>query len=582
MTDLEKMKALAEKAEGVRNLFDELDLAPVGKKLLDCLSEIIDHCRRESRRLASCAEYLYPSGSTVPSGIASEASRLGTALGVTPKLAVLFALIVDMAQGDTLSRSDLAAKLGGSYVQSLVYEKDLDELAQARLITRTRRGNIDVRQEALKAILDDKEFRKPDYSGMTTFSILSKMSRMFRDIDCGSSTLEQMRRDLWEMIEANPETSFAKALVDNQIENLGDSEQDLFFTLVYLYHERDVDSVQWWDLRDWIEDDVLDDLQDAYRLQVLDLQEQGILVYAEKDGLAQKDRFKLADSVKGDLLSDCGGLHEPEPVADLISHDTLAEKELFYDPGTAAQVAELENLLTPERYLEVMMALKTRTLRTGFTCLFYGIPGTGKTETVYQLARRTGRDILAVDVARLKSLWVGESERNLKSLFDRYRRLARNAKVAPILLFNEADAIFGLRRVGADRAVDKMENTLQNIILQEMERLEGILIATTNLTRNLDKAFERRFLYKIHFENPSDEVKARIWQSMMHDLSEDDARRLAHSFNFTGGQIENILRKQAVRSILQATPVSFDDLMVFCREETIDEEGGYEKIGFKC
>lgn len=112
-------------------------------------------------------------------------------------------------------------------------------------------------------------------------------------------------------------------------------------------------------------------------------------------------------------------------------------------------------------------------------------------------------------------MWVGESEKNIKAIFDRYREHVKNSKVAPILLFNEADAVIGKRREGAEKAVDKMENSIQNIILQEMETLDGIMIATTNLEQNMDKAFERRFLYKIKFNKPSVEARMNIWRSMI-------------------------------------------------------------------
>lgn len=88
----------------------------------------------------------------------------------------------------------------------------------------------------------------------------------------------------------------------------------------------------------------------------------------------------------------------------------------------------------------------------GFACLFYGAPGTGKTETVYQLSRLTGRNIMVVDVPQIKSKWVGESEKNIKALFDRYREQVKRAKHTPILLFNEADAIIGIRKNGASSA----------------------------------------------------------------------------------------------------------------------------------
>ena len=218
-------------------------------------------------------------------------------------------------------------------------------------------------------------------------------------------------------------------------------------------------------------------------------------------------------------------------------------------------------------------------MRKGFCCLFYGAPGTGKTETVYQLARLTGRDIMRVDVDKIKSCWVGESEKNIKALFDRYRNICRDSDIAPILLFNEADAVLGVRMDGASKAVDKMENSLQNIILQEMESLEGIMIATTNLTSNLDKAFERRFLYKVRYEKPTVEARARIWQSMLPGLTGADAQQLAAESDLSGGEIENIVRKHSVAAILSGSDIiDLPTLRKYCREERITSSR--TRIGF--
>ena len=218
-------------------------------------------------------------------------------------------------------------------------------------------------------------------------------------------------------------------------------------------------------------------------------------------------------------------------------------------------------------------------MRKGFCCLFYGSPGTGKTETVYQIARQTGRKIMRVDVDKIKSCWVGESEKNIKALFDRYRNICKNSKLAPILLFNEADAVLGVRMEGANRAVDKMENSIQNIILQEMESLEGIIIATTNLTTNLDKAFERRFLYKIQFNRPTVEARASIWQSMMPKLSHEKAKVLASKFDLSGGEIENIVRKQSVNAILSGDEIAdLEAITKLCSQERITSSRS--RIGF--
>lgn len=212
-------------------------------------------------------------------------------------------------------------------------------------------------------------------------------------------------------------------------------------------------------------------------------------------------------------------------------------------------------------------------------CLFYGAPGTGKTETVYQLARRTGRNIMRVNISEIKSSWVGESEKNIKNVFNKYRFLVERSEAAPILLFNEADAILGKRMEGAERAVDRMENSIQNIILQEIENMEGILIATTNIAGNLDKAFERRFLYKIEFERPDIQAKCAIWKSMLPELNEDEAECLASRYDFSGGQIENICRKRTIDSILWGSEIlDFEKLKEHCESEII-QPGKTERRG---
>ena len=113
-----------------------------------------------------------------------------------------------------------------------------------------------------------------------------------------------------------------------------------------------------------------------------------------------------------------------------------------------------------------------------------------------------------------------------------------------------------------------------------MEDLKGILIATTNLTENLDKAFERRFLYKVKFANPSTTVKCQIWNSMMPELPEEDAHYLAEKFYFSGGQIENVVRKRTIQSILTGQEPDMNAILTFCCEEMMGARNQQRKIGF--
>jgi SpoVK/Ycf46/Vps4 family AAA+-type ATPase len=169
-------------------------------------------------------------------------------------------------------------------------------------------------------------------------------------------------------------------------------------------------------------------------------------------------------------------------------------------------------------------------------------------------------------------MWFGESEKKIKAIFDRYQGLVKHSAVAPILLFNEADAVLGKRmELGEDRrGPGQTENAIQNIILQEMENLSGgILIATTNMTGNLDKAFERRFLYKIEFEKPDAEAKRAIWKSIMPSLNEEDAGVLSDRFDLSGGQIENVARKATVAGLLYGKEPPVEELVAYCEEESL-------------
>ena len=302
------------------------------------------------------------------------------------------------------------------------------------------------------------------------------------------------------------------------------------------------------------------------------------------DGVRDPDFYCLTNEAKEALFPDMD-LVDQKSKQDrvLTSYETFDAKELYYPPHIQAQIDRLGDLLRPEQFKLVSERLSENGMRKGFACLFYGSPGTGKSETVNQLARMTGRDVLMVDVAKIKSCWVGESEQNIRALFERYRKYVkeRGPEKAPILLFNEADQVLGVRQEGAQRAVDKMENSIQNIILEEIEKLEGILIATTNLTGNLDKAFERRFIYKIEFERPDVEAKKHIWKSMIPALSEETALALAKEFDLSGGQIENVARKRTVEVILSGVEPSLDQLRDYCRSEKLgSKDGDRARIGF--
>ena len=267
----------------------------------------------------------------------------------------------------------------------------------------------------------------------------------------------------------------------------------------------------------------------------------------------------------------------------IIQPDEITAKELFFNPENEAEIARLAAALQEEKFCEIQTRLAEKGLPKGVAVLLYGAPGTGKTETVYQLAKAAGRRIVHVDISKTKSAWFGESEKKIKKLFTDYAQLCRasrnekNGKV-PMLVFNEADAIFSKRKDSAYSNVAQTENAMQNIILEEMEKLDGILIATTNLADNFDTAFERRFLFKIKFENPSVETKQKIWKSKLDFLAESDVKAFAEQHDLSGGQIDNIVRKALMDEIVTGSPPTIETLNALCKHEKLS--GDSQKIGF--
>ncbi len=298
------------------------------------------------------------------------------------------------------------------------------------------------------------------------------------------------------------------------------------------------------------------------------------------DGIVSPTEWKLTEEAKQDLLKELNVKSSANRV-NLIRYEEIGIKKLFYNERVTKEIRILQSLLKPRRMKRVLQAMENNGMRKGFTCIFYGGPGTGKTETVMQLARETKRDIMLVDVPSIRSKWVGDTEKNIKRVFDNYRTAVRESPShAPILLFNEADAILTKRFEGGTSGVDKMENAMQDIILQELEKLEGIMVATTNLTGNLDTAFERRFLYKVEFDKPTANERLYIWRAMLSGLSKKQAKELADRYDFSGGQIENISRKRIINDIIAGRDtLDMPSIIESCENELLNKKQR-RRIGF--
>jgi hypothetical protein len=263
----------------------------------------------------------------------------------------------------------------------------------------------------------------------------------------------------------------------------------------------------------------------------------------------------------------------------LLTPDKIKAVNLYFNEQEQKQIDLISKLLEEENFQKTKTKFAKLGFTSGITGLFYGEPGTGKTQVAYNLAKQTGRVILMVDISSVRDKYVGESEKRIKQIFRTYKQAQDHYDFCPILFFNESDALIS-KRFEVSSSVDQMNNSMQNILLQELEDFEGILIATSNMSLNLDSAFERRFLYKIHFEKPEAAIRYHIWQEKMPDLTENDLKVLADDYELSGGQIHNISRKYWLNNVLNEREPSLKEIAELCENEFFNKRKN-SNLGFR-
>ncbi|MHC6202915.1 ATP-binding protein [Breznakiellaceae bacterium SP9] len=509
-------------------------------------------------------------------------SAVSRKLKITQVQAVIFAHMVGKANDNCIYPSELQESLHCTTIQLIRYLNDLDELENKKLIAKGRnksKKSYQVPELVIDALRHNRAIKVQGKKNLTIYRFFDELESILQKILDEEVSLEEYVEELKLLIGYNMHLTICKAFMSYRLSNDALALLSLFCEFLVNNNDEDID---------------LDDIARLFHERSkyhrirqglvsgnYSLAKKGLIENTASDRFARREEFMLTDRARSELLSELDiNLNNAKMKKGLILSNEIPAKTLYYNAKEEKQIAELRGLLQPDNFKSIQKRLKQKGMCNGFACLFYGPPGTGKTETVNQIARLTGRDVLLVDIAETKSCWFGESEKRIKKVFDQYRTYVKVNSVAPILLFNEADAVIGKRKDVNSGNVAQTENTIQNIILQEMETLNGIMIATTNLTKNLDPAFERRFLYKVAFTAPTLEARTAIWKSHIPELCDADAQALAQRFDFSGGQIENIARKRTIDSIIHANKINLETLTEYCRDEKLDKSRELT-IGFK-
>lgn len=527
---------------------------------------------------------------TTLKSIEGNLKRLSQYLTISENQTIILSLIfaLEMDNSYKLGMTEIARYLDVSYIELMVYKADIGQLIN--------RGFIDIEglspkssvpyksitfslhKDILNSIFMNSAIIEPKpKKEMDVYDFVKKISEHIKHRANESIDTLDLLIAVSELEKKNIHLEMVQKI---KLSNIQLEDCTLFYEMCNDLIKRGKTDV----------DSTLNDIYDDITMRFSKMHE----IKEERDSLFKLDLIRLNQAnfmseasleltEKGIelFMGENANLFRKKIDKNLITIDKIASKELFYDEKLERQVTFVQESLHNSKFKSLQQRLEQMSMPRGITAIFYGASGTGKTETVYQLAKKTGRSIMHVDISQSKSMWFGESEKKIKEIFTNYAALCKSCDIKPILLFNEADAIFGKRKDNNASSVAQTENAIQNIILEEMEKLDGILIATTNLNKNLDAAFERRFLFKVQFEKPTLEAKQKIWQSKIDWLSEAEAGQLATNYSFSGGEIENIVRKATMEEVLTSEKPTFDQLMTYCDNEKFSSTSGVKKLGFQ-
>lgn len=524
----------------------------------------------------------------IPASLEHQVQMLSSHFAISARQVLLLAAVMDLCGFGSVDCEKLAQALQCNFFSFLTMKQDLDGLRNKELIEGIQVLSVPV--GLIDSIVENRTYSPCNISDMSTKRIVDKLVALYDDVLEKRKSPVAFLRTADMMVLGNQSTSVAMALDRYGILcydsiPIGQAD-DVRFSYAMDRHERMLfycllaridQKVSWYEMSPFFSPMQIKELKKKSRANSLQLQSEGVVELICDD--SSDELFFISDKVKEQILSDAGGMMAKSPFPEMICHESIPLRNLFYPESIKERIKELSTLLSYDRFVQVKNSLAEHGLRTGFAVLFHGDPGTGKTETALQIAKYTSRDVISVNVADLKEAYVGATEKNVKGVFDRYRRYIAQYRKYPILLFNEADAVLGARMINPQGAADRTENSMQNIILEEMERLDGIMIATTNLSANLDKAFDRRFLYRIRFTRPDISSMTQIIGSMLPELSDKQAKSLAMEFSLSGGQIENVCRRKTILSAIMGRPATFEEIRRICSEE-FTNGSPQSKIGF--
>jgi len=459
----------------------------------------------------------------------------------------------------------------------------VEEHRKRRRQTQLNAEEYYVSPELYDAMLKGEKFVQVELKAIDVFDFLKTVGQIVKNKEEYPDDGE-FYTEIQSVLEQNQHLQFVQ---DLRIFNLEEKSLVMFLFVCSIFCDDPDEDVEMSKLISYI----LPELRDSMRVRKLFLNGEHALqkfdlLETEKGSFKSDNLVSLTEKSIDMLVGDNKDMFARTKIQatkqfQIIAAKGIVEKRLFYSEEDQKEIDFIIDTLRPENYQTMMERLADENLPSGLCMLFYGEAGTSKTQLCYTIAKKTGRDIINFQLSEVKSMFYGESQKLIKRAFDHYRDMVEKSSVVPILLLNEADGILSKRsNSSVNQGVQQTENAIQTIILNELENLNGILIATTNLQNHFDPSFYRRFLIKKKFEKPSAEVRKKIWADKLPWLVEHELELLSEH-EITGAIIENVQRKIVMQRALYGTEHPDLDLIIkYLDEENINKTQVRSKIGF--
>jgi hypothetical protein len=532
-------------------------------KIVNTIKAVVDYLQSEEASQKSF-------GSKVKM---KELDAISAFFGLTKREALVFSAVYYLSlTKSSVSPSDISQFISGSPYDLPKIVAQLDKLQKNRLITSRGNAKYDSCKVSVDLMIKLEKDEKPHVNRNTRmdfFEVLDRLDEIFTYRFDEMMSVGEFYEEFDKLYESQTNFSLFTFLQRKRI-NMREWPMFIYGFLRQIQMD-EYGSVEYGIRNLYREYSLRYELKKKFIEEKADLFRKGLIEYPGKD-LKSKESFVVRDDAMREILGDrysimMADLSTKKQIDGAMLPDSIVPRALFYNQKEQESVNILHALLSPDRLPVVLKGLKDNGMREGICILLHGSPGTGKTESVLQIARQTGRSIMKVDFSQIRDKFVGESEKRLKAVFKKYADFVEGSTDTPILLLNEADALLS-KRINVTNSVDQMNNSMQNILLEEMENFKGILVATTNLIPNLDLAFERRFLYKIEFCSPDESVRLKIWQDQFPKLAHEPGfETLALNYALSGGQIENIVRKAKMNELLFLKQPTLAELKEMCENE---------------